>query len=54
MVWLKLGILRDTTEIIILMLVYVTLTVFQGHRDVGKKDLCTNCLTEFKMNLDEI
>ena len=36
LIWFKLGMMVDTTEVYILILVWVTLTSIRGHRDVRK------------------
>ena len=38
-IWLKLDAVVDTTELSILILVFVTLTLIQGHRDARKQKL---------------
>ena len=45
--------MKDTAEALhILILVYLTLTLIQGHRDTRNKEFWVMCLTEFRMELD--
>ena len=40
-----------TTELYILKLVYVTLTLIEGHKGVGKQNSGASYLTQFSMDL---
>ena len=44
----------DTTELYILILNYVTLTVIQGHEDAREENCCANYLPKLSMDLDGI
>ena len=50
----KLGVVIDMTELSILILVYVTLSLIQSHKHTRKKNFCAKCLTKFTVNLDGI
>ena len=43
-VWFKIGIMIVATELYILILVYMTLTIIQGHREERKQNFCSSFL----------
>ena len=47
-IWLKLDMMIDTIEPYIFMLVYLTLTFIQGHKNARKQKFCNNYLTKFQ------
>ena len=50
----KLGMMIDTIVFYILMLVCLTMTLIQSHRSARKQSFCTNYLTKFSIDLNEI
>ena len=54
LIWFKLGIMIDATKLYILTLVYVALTLIQGHRNVRKQNFWASYLTKISVDLDGI
>ena len=53
-IWFELGIMVDTIVICILILVYLTLTLMQGHRGVRKQKLLRQLSHEVSISLKGI
>ena len=49
--WFKLGVMMVTTKSNILILVWVTLTLIQGHRIKERKNICASYHTKFSIGL---
>ena len=54
LIWFKLGMIVDSIELYILILVSVTLTLIQGHSDAWSKTFYTSYITKFSTDLDGI
>ena len=52
LIWLKLDLIIDTTELYILILVFWTLTLIQGHGDARKQKVLSNYF--LKLSVDVI
>ena len=51
-IWLQLGMMKDTAELYVLILAYVTLTLNQGQNE--SKTFCSIYLAKSLMDLDGI
>ena len=47
LIWFQFGMMIDTTELHILILVYRTLTMVQGHRSAKKAKMCAPSISQF-------